>query len=253
LFAKERCTAIIALLNETGAVTTAGLMEKFGVSIETVRRDLLFLEKQKLIQRVHGGAMLFSEMKSFDDLSHRLEENKEEKTELCKTAAKFVNNDDIIAIDSGSTAVYFASALKQRLSRLKVITHSLDVFNILSDKDGFEVILCGGNFDKTEKAFYGNIALDVLSNFHVTKSFIFPSAISVKNGVCDFNNSLILLQKKLLSVCDKSYFLADSNKFEKNAFIKICDMNINHTYITDSRLDCNLRKIYEENGFNIIC
>ena len=144
MLAKERQSEMIKMITAKGAVMTTELVHIFDVSIETIRRDLLELEKQGILQRVHGGAIKIGEMTPIVDLPRRKELDKSNKIELGETAAMLVDEGDIICIDSGSTSIYFAEALKRRLSKLTVITHSLDVFNILTEKDGFQVILCAG-------------------------------------------------------------------------------------------------------------
>ena len=142
MFANERHQKILSLLKRNGAVTTAELIEVFGVSIETVRRDLLQLERSGQLQRVHGGAIVPGNMRPYPDLPQRLEANQSSKEALCATATLLVEEDDIICIDSGSTAYFFAKALVGKFSRLTVVTHSMDVFEILSQKEGFRIILC---------------------------------------------------------------------------------------------------------------
>ena len=87
MLANKRQQNIQQLLDARGSITTAELTELFGVSIETVRRDLLLLERQGTLQRVHGGAVPVEKMKHMAELSQRLEENKHEKQALCETAA----------------------------------------------------------------------------------------------------------------------------------------------------------------------
>ena len=94
MFAKERYAKIINLLGEKGTISTTELVQLFDVSIETVRRDLLELEKKGALQRVHGGAISVSEMKSYADLSYRMEEHKSGKQQLCETAALLVQENN---------------------------------------------------------------------------------------------------------------------------------------------------------------
>ena len=253
MFANERYSEILKQLKEKGAVTTAALVSMMGVSVETVRRDLLALEKLGKLQRVHGGAVCIGEMKPFYDLHHRMEDNREAKAELSAIAAQFVENGDIIFIDAGSTAVFFAREVKSRLSKLTVVTYSLDVFDILKSKEGIEVILCAGSFMRGENAFYGKLTVDVLRTLHVNKAFIFPSAISLNFGIRDFNQELSAIQQCALGISEQIFVLADSNKFEKKALLKLDDMNCAHTYITDSGLSDEMQRMYAENGLNIVC
>lgn len=252
MFAKERQDLIYKKVCENGAVTTADLVQTFDVSIETIRRDLLCMEKGRLLKRVHGGAVAIGEMRRVNSLDMRNEENSREKAELAEAAASLVNEGDIIGIDAGSTAISLANALKENFSKLTVITHSLDVFEILCKHEDFKVILCGGNFLKDENAFYGTLTLDTLSRLNMQKVFIFPSAISLKHGICDYQQDLLQVQKKLLECSDSAYILADSTKFEKQALLKLDETREEYIYITDSNLTEELRKIYKENNINII-
>ncbi len=230
---------------------TANLMEEFDISIETVRRDLLCMEKQGLLRRVHGGAVENRSMKKFPELKERIKEFSEEKRNLSINAAKFVCEGDVISIDTGSTAIAFAHILKERFSSLTVITHSLDVFNVLCYHKNFKVILCGGCFIKEENAFYGSMVLDNLSKIHVQKAFIFPSSVSLEFGICDYNYDLYQVQKQLILGADNIYVLTDSSKFEEKALLKIEDMKKEYFYITDKNLPSGLKKLYKENEINI--
>lgn len=252
MFAKERQSKITEILNAKQSVTTAQLLKEFDVSVETVRRDLLEMEKEGKLVRVHGGAIKVGEMKKFSDLSHRLEENINEKEELCRIAAKTIQDGDIIYIDSGSTAVHFSQIIKKTFAKLTIVTHSIDVFEILSEKDGFEVILCGGFFNKSEKAFYGKLVVDTIKNLNVKKAYIFPSAISLNKGVGDFCQELLVVQQAIMEQSEMIYFLADSEKFEKQGFLKLCDMTTGYTFITDSGLNDSCRELYNENNIKIL-
>lgn len=252
MFARERQSEIIKMITGKGAVTTTELVSIFDVSVETIRRDLLELEKQGILQRVHGGAVKMGDMTPILDLPRRKELDKDSKIELCETAAMLVEEGDIICIDCGSTAIYFADALKRRLSKLTVVTHSLDVFHILTEKEGFQVILCAGYFMKEEKAFYGHFVQEMLKNIHVQKAFLFPSAISLQGGVGDYSDDLQQVQRQMMQCSDKVYFLANSEKFEKHAFLKLCDMSDAHIYVSDKKLNESYKKLYQEAGLNII-
>ena len=116
MLAKERQSEMIKMITAKGAVMTTELVHIFDVSIETIRRDLLELEKQGILQRVHGGAIKIGEMTPIVDLPRRKELDKSNKIELGETAAMLVDEGDIICIDSGSTSIYFAQALKRSYS-----------------------------------------------------------------------------------------------------------------------------------------
>lgn len=252
MFAKERQNAICAMVKKDGAVTTGKLIEAFDVSIETVRRDLLVLEKAGKLLRVHGGAVAPGDMQPLLALPQRNLSNSGLKQELSRQAAEFVCEGDILAVDSGSTAIFFAQALKERFSRLTVVTHSRDVFDCLCDHDQFTVILCGGHYLKEERAFYGALALETLGKLHVQKAFLFPSAVSLEFGICDYQQELTQIQSRLLTSAEQVYILADSSKFEKKALLQLSPVDPSYTYITDSALSEEIKKLYAENGIQVI-
>lgn len=251
MFADERYHEILELLQKNGSVTVAELMELFGASSETVRRDLLYLEGCQLLKRVYGGAMPVEKKREFYKLSQRLNENTQEKRELSETAASFVCENDIIALDSGSTSAAFVSVLKERFHHLTVVTHSLYVFNALRDTD-FKIILLGGEYLKDEDAFYGYMTLDMLQNLHVSKSFLCPEAISLDYGVFDRVHELLPIQRNYLTICDKPILLADSSKFETVASLKICGFSPKLIFITDSKLPQEIYELYQKEGVPII-
>lgn len=246
MLAEERHNSIILMIKNNGAVSTDELVSVFSVSDETIRRDLIKLEKSGLCTRVHGGAVRNSEFVQPSMISYRIGKNENLKIELAKKAMKFVNENDIVGIDSGSTTVAFAEMLKENFEHLTIITYSLSVFEILKNK--FKIILCGGLFDEGENAFYGNVAVSQMSELHTQKLFLAPSAISVKSGIRDYNEDLILVQKAMYDNSDKVFILADSTKFEKSALYKIDDISSRVTIITDNKLSVDIRGIYSDNN-----
>lgn len=251
MFAKERRDQIYLMLKKNNAVTTSNLVQRFGVSIETIRKDLLALEQAGQLVRVHGGAVAQNDMTPFLELKQRNQMCVEGKRALSLKAVEFICEGDVIAVDTGSTAILFAEALKQRFHRLTVVTWSRDVLDILCDHENFEVILCGGYYMRKENAFYGVFALDMLRNLHIPKAFLFPSAISVEFGICDYESELYQIQKQLIASSDEIYILADSSKFEKKALLKLADVNDRYYYITDDLLPAELEKLYKENHLKI--
>ncbi len=252
LLANERYSRILSLLKQNGAVTTGELVELLGVSLETVRRDLLHLERQGQLKRVHGGAVSPGSMRPYVSLPERLEANPDKKTQLCRTAALLIEEGDVICIDCGSTAVFLAQAIRDRISRLTVITHSLDVFDILRQKEGFQIILLGGTYDDREKAFWGHLTLDTLEHLHAQKAFLCPSAVSLERGIWDYHPQLLQLQKKIITSADRAVILADSEKFESTAMLKLWDTDPGFLYVSDPALPQHLRQLYREQGIHII-
>ena len=93
--------------------------------------------------------------------------------------------------------------------------------------------------------------MDMLRNLHAQKAFIFPSAVSIEYGICDFQQELYPVQRQLIRTADQAYILADSSKFEKTALLKLDDMKPEYIYITDGALPEEAVRLYRENGLQI--
>lgn len=252
MFANERRLKIIELLNERQSLTASWLMEEFGVSIETIRRDLEYLENQGALKRVHGGAVSLKKMQNYGRLSSRVTQHKREKQQLSAKAVTYIEEGSLIAIDSGSTGLELALSIRNIFHNLTILTNSLEMFGLLSQKEGLQVILTGGYYHKSEKSFYGHLTIDFIRQLHVSKYFLTPSALSLQFGISDFIPEIIPVQREMLSIADEVFVLADSSKFETNAGLKICDLSPAFTYLTDSNLPDGLVKNYEEHGIKII-
>ena len=252
MLAKERQELIQNLLRSNGAVTTSELMERFNVSVETVRRDLLVMERAGSLQRVHGGAVPPGGMTPFRELKSRMQDHVPQKRQLCRAAAALVKEGESIAVDAGSTAVIFAEALKERFSRLTVVTYSLDVFDLLKDHREFQVILCGGVCMPEENILIGPLAEKMMGLLHVSKAFLFPTAVSVQHGICNHIQACFAMFRALTAAADQCYILADSSKFERSDLLKQDDMLPGYVYITDPELPEGMKKMYEENGITIL-
>ena len=228
MFANERRIQITEMLNRRSSVTVNELTDTFQVSLETIRRDLEYLEKQGALKRVHGGAVTVHKMQNYISLSSRVSEHREEKRKLA-----------------------LASLLCERFSRLTIVTNSLEVFQILSGKEGFQTILTGGFYMPGEKTFYGHLALDMIKQLHVSKFFLAPSAISLDFGISDHIHEMIAVQRALIAISDQIIVQADSSKFETCAALKVCDLNPRFLYFTDSGLQDEIAEAYRKAGLQI--
>lgn len=252
MFASERQEEIARLVDERGAVKISELVRRFGVSVETVRRDLLELERLNLLRRVHGGALGTPRSAAYLSRSERTGKNQARKAELAEYAAGLIRENDTIMVDCGSTAVEFAGMLVRRFERLTVITNSLEVFELARVRQGYSLYLCSGFFLSSENAFYGPWTLDFLGQLHAAAAFLFPSAISMQYGVMDYSGELYGVQQKMMERADRTVFLADSEKFEKSALFKLADLREGSLLVTDSGLEDEIFNLYRENRIEVI-
>ncbi len=234
MFADERRMEIVKLLEQQQTVTVSQLIERYGVSIETIRRDLALLEQRKLLRRVHGGAVSLHRMQQFVKLDERREQNREHKQEIAHAVLELLNEGDRIILDSGSTAKEIAVLLCEKMEKLTVITYSSEIFTILAQKENFHLIQIGGEYLRGEQAFYGHQAEEMLSGLHAQKAIVCPSALSMEQGVGDYIPQLIPLQKMLTESADEVIIAADSSKLSTIGAYRICKLSNHFTIVTDS-------------------
>lgn len=250
MFAKERYAEIERLLQEEKSVSVSDLKKRFGVSAETVRRDLYALEEEGRLYRVHGGAMFPQTMGDCAPLSSRIGAACLEKRELSEAALSFVREGDTLFLDSGSTAILFAQVMKERFSSLCVITNSLSAVEILKDTD-FTLLVTAGEYQKDEEAFGGRLAAESAGMLHARHAFIFPSSVTLEQGAMVFSSALSEVQLAFAQNADRVYCLADSNKFGHGALYRL-PLPPYTRYVTDSGIAPETAKRFREAGFHLL-
>jgi DeoR/GlpR family transcriptional regulator of sugar metabolism len=244
---------IMQKLNIDKSLKVAQLMELFGVSIETIRRDLEYLEKEGLLKRVHGGAII-NEFDYKIELPLPLREMNfiDEKTELAEFATRYVAEGQSICIDGSTTNNQFAKALKRKVERLTVLTNSLQIINELVDMPHYTIIVPGGVIHNQERCILGDTTEAFVSQFHVDIFFMSISGVTLTEGITDYGVGEVQLKKTMRQNARSTIVLADSSKFEAVSLIKVCGYEEVDRFITDSKISSEIVNLYRHNGIEII-
>lgn len=254
MFAQQRHQAILEKIQEEKAIKASDLMELFGVSFETVRRDLELLEKAGRLRRVHGGAVL-SQLDYTKELPLTLREGAyvEEKREVARIAARYVTEGMSIAMDASTTNHQLARLLKSRVSRLTVITNSLSIAQELTDMPGYRIILPGGVIHNGEQSVIGELAEQFAALFHADLFFMSISGARLEEGITDYGIGEVQVKKVMLKNAKRTIALADSSKFGAVSLLKVCEADGVECFITDSKVDPELMETFRQRGIEIIC
>lgn len=252
MFAKERHEEINKMIQQNKSVRVANLMKHFNVSIETIRRDLEYMEKQGLLTRVHGGAVL--EEVNSRELSFIARESKhlKEKQEIAKKAAEFVMEGQSIAMDVSTTNTEFAKELKKRFNRLTVLTNSMTIARELSDMQDYTIIFAGGIMRNSELCTVGEFTEKFISQFHIDTFFMSISGISFTKGLTDYGAGELQVKKKMIEIAQHRIVLADSSKFDIVSLLNVCPFSHINRIITDSKINENVLAKYKENGIEVL-
>lgn len=249
---EERRSEILMELNEKKVVKALELANKYNVGIETIRRDLDYLEQAGKIKKVYGGAKLLEKKLEVKNYLERLTISVDEKIELVDKAMRLINDGDSLSLNDGSTTLFLAKALKNRFNRLTILTNSIDIAQELSDKKEFKIILTGGIFSHEERAFFGSCAESIIDNFIIDKAFIGISGISLENGITDISLSEANVQKKIIENSKELYILIDSSKIEKDSLVKVSPLEKVKVLISDSKIDKKILELYKKNSITIL-
>lgn len=209
--AADRHGQILQALEASGTVSVSDLAQKFGVSMETIRRDLKALADQNRLIMVHGGATTLTAEPS---LSRRADENAAGKAAIGRKAAELVENGMVILIDSGSTTLQLAQALLLR-TNLTVLTNSLPIGLMLARTKAIKTILIGGEVETNDEASFGLDSMEIIRKYRVDLAFIGAGGISEEGDFTDYTRIAAEQRALMLASGRKSYVLADRTKFSR--------------------------------------
>ena len=252
MIASERQREIIAILMRDGIAKTQDLMERFGVSRETVRRDFEQLEKEGLLKRVYGGATFVGPNRGVEPpYTSREHLNPEAKHAIGRACAGLVRDGETLLLDVGTTVLEVARNLVHRRN-LTVITNSLRAANALVSQPSIRVYLLGGAYRDGEFSTSGHIAHVALSDFHVDKAIVGAGGITLEVGVTDYHEPEARLRRMMAEHAGQVIVAADHSKFGVVALVKCLPPEMIDLCVTDSGLPEAVARQFEERGIEII-
>ena len=227
----ERRQKIINKIQQEHKVYVNELANTFQVTEETIRRDLEKLEKQSLLHRSYGGAVLKEH--TYDDISFskRITLNLSEKQQIAQKASLLINEQDSIMVDASTTCLEVVELLKNK-NALTWITNSIKIVYTLIHNSA-KVIACGGTLRNHSYSLTGADALNTLNNYCVDIALIGCKGISMQQGITESNEAESIVKKKMVEQARIIILLADHSKFGNNGFAKTLDFSQIDYIVTD--------------------
>ena len=229
----ERHQYILSRLKTQGKVNVQDLCEHLNVSSVTIRKDLKLLEDKSLLYRTHGGGTLVNPYTVERPVNEKEKIRSAEKTGIGAAAAMLIEPNDCIIIASGTTVHSLARNIKPK-GQLTVITAALHVATELNQYPEIEVMVLGGFLRKSSSSATGQYAENVLADFSCSKLFLGVDGIDIDFGITTTHIQEAQLNRKMITAAQKTIVLADSSKFGKRGFGRICGMEDVDHIITDS-------------------
>jgi len=250
MLAIKRRELIAQKIKHNEQVTAKELSDQFDVTYETIRRDLIELEEQGEIQRTHGGAF-YNSVKDYDvDVSSRLVKELESKQKIAKIARSLVKQNNVIYLDSSTTATEIAKEICDM--KITVVTNSLLTTNLLTEFPNIRTITIGGELDLINHCFVSYKNNIASTNYFTQISFVSCRSLCLEHGPMDSNEQLAEIRLAAIKNSRVSYLIADHTKFNEVSLYKISSFDDIDGIITDIKPDEQWIKSQSKLGFKLI-
>ncbi|WP_407270446.1 DeoR/GlpR family DNA-binding transcription regulator [Radiobacillus sp. PE A8.2] len=242
MLTEKRHSLILERLKQFGVVQSQELMVELDCSESTIRRDLDMLEQAKQLKRIHGGAKRLYHLDDEQTMHEKTFKNIHEKQAIGQLAASFINKNDVIFLDAGSST-YAMIPFLSTTDHITVVTNGIQHASTLAEQQ-IETYLLGGKIKQTTKAVIGAKSLQQLADYRFDKVFLGINGIDASLGCTTPDPEEATLKQSALGQSAISYVLADHSKWDKVSFVKVC--SIDEVCIITDKLTTSHSQKYNE-------
>lgn len=247
MFQEERLYKILELLEEKKSMTTQDIVEIFGVSRDTARRDIVKLNNQGSVLRTHGGITLPQKAQLSECYNLRINDKVEEKQRIAKQAVKLIQPGDVCYFEASTTVLQLCYVCP---TDIEVFANSLNNVAAL-DQRRCPVHIIGGKLNHNNKFIYGYEAIEQIEQTHYDIAFLGADGI-MKNGIYSYKQEDAAMKRAITRSADKIYVLTESSKFFESRAYKCFSLQQIDGIITDKSPGEEIEKMIEESGTKLI-
>lgn len=252
MYAEERQQAIAALVAREGRLSVAALAAKFGVTTETVRRDLSVLDRAGLVRRVHGGVVRASALRVLEQaVTDRDRANAEEKVRIATVALRMVPEQGSVLLDAGTTTSRLAGLLPLD-ARLDVVTHAVPIAARLAGHPAIELHLLPGRVRTTTQAAVGEDTVEAISRLRTDLAFVGTNGVSVAHGLSTPDRNEAAVKRAIITAARKVVVLADADKLGLELLVSFGDLADVDVLVTDARASLEDVRALEAAGVDVV-
>jgi len=233
-----RLPEILDIARSEGRVTVDGLATRFGVTAQTIRRDLAELDESGKLERVHGGAILRSGTVNIG-YQERAALHAEEKRAIARACADAVPEGASVFLAIGTTTEAVARELR-RHAGLMVVTNNMNAANILAENPDCQVIVTGGTLRRSDGGLTGPLTETAIRQFKVDIAVIGCSALDAEGDMLDYDVQEVGVSRALIAQARKAWLVMDHSKLSRTAPARIESLAVLDTLFTDRPLPAAL-------------
>ena len=245
-----RQAQILDEVSARGAASVEALAERFGVTLQTVRRDISRLADAGLLARFHGGVRMPASTTENIAYRQRQQLNEVAKRRIAQTLARAVPNDCSLILNIGTTTEAIARELVQHRG-LRIITNNLNVAAILSDNPECEVIVAGGVVRPRDRGIVGEATVDFIAQFKVDIGLIGISGIEADGTLRDFDYREVSVARAIIDHSREVWLAADHSKFNRPAMVELARLDQIDRLFTDRAPPAPFEALLAEAG--VLC
>lgn len=251
MYAEERQRLVAEQVVRDGHVNASRLVDYFSVTNETVRRDLIALERRGLLRRTHGGAIPVERLGFEPNTAVRETVMTAEKRRIAAAAVEELPEEGAILIDAGTTTAMVAELMPTN-RRLTVVTNSLPVANTLVNQIALTVLFIGGRLRPTSLCAVDAWTLRALADIRVDIGFIGTNGLTVEHGMTTSDQAEASAKAAMMLTARRVVLLADHTKVGTEYFHRFGHLSDIDVLITDRGLDRDLAEDIKATGPQVI-
>lgn len=232
------------------AVSLEDLAEKYGISMNTVRRDVAELLLRGNVRKVYGGVSTLDEAAP-SSINDRLHRSINEKMAIGALAATLIPDHSTVYIDTGSTTMQIIPHLAGKTS-ITLVTTSLDALIEARKFDDFNIILLGGLYNHSTGSTVGGSIIEMLSQMRIDYVLVATTGISVEHGVTNSTYAEVEIKRHVAHNGGQKILMADSSKFGRAALMKFCEVDELAAIVTDRTPDAHFTEYCRQKSVRIL-
>ncbi len=249
----QRRLQISELVRQHGSVQVTSLAHQFGVSAQTVRKDLRYLAERGVMARAYGGAIdsgMMGGTSAEPNYEAKRTTHLDEKRRIGVRAAALIKPGDTVVIDSGTTSIQLAEAVPD--IDITVVTNDFGVLSALAPKGNINLVMLGGELRRRNMAFYGGLTVEALDELHMDKLFLGVDGFDLERGITTHYEPEALLNRKMVEAAREVIAITDSSKFGKVCLHRIIPVTALNVLITDTGAPEEIIQASEQHGFELL-
>ncbi len=217
-----RQNEILGIARAEGKVAVEHLADRFGVTVQTIRRDLSELADAGKLDRVHGGAIMPSGVANIG-YEERRSLNAEAKAAIARACAAMIPDNSSLFLNIGTTTEAVARALLQH-QNITVVTNNMNVANILVANESCAVILAGGVLRRSDGGLVGDLTTQAIEGFKVDFAIIGASALDADGDLLDFDPQEVRVSRGIIRQSRQTFLVTDTSKLSRSAPVRIASL-----------------------------